>query len=344
MPSSQWLQHVSGGYSHGVQAVCTPPHMDGTDLPRLGSSRIVRMDMDLAVRIGDHLVLLQEPHGYPCLTWPLRPFERFLAAGAEPELHVTVTVTLPLPEFSPGTIRFDAAHGRWILYEAGEALYFESLDPKTMQPRVRAWISSDFRSVRAWILPDLQHGQVGWSPMQLINPLVEVCLLSRIGRSGGLLLHAAGLSYGGQGYVFLGESGAGKSTIAELFAARGATVLSDERVILGTRGTELFMYGTPWVGSGNYAKNDSAPISNIFEISHGADRHVLAPLPPATYAARVLRQAILPYWDRLALDKTLGFVASLVSAVPCHTLAFLKSADIVEFIEAHSVHAPSIVR
>lgn len=300
--------------------------------------------MDLAFRIGDHVVLLQEPHGHPCLAWPLQPFDRFLVAAAEPDLHVTVTVALPLPEVPPGPLRFDAAHGCWKLFEAGEDLLFESLDPKTLQPRVRALITSDYRSVRAWILPDLQGGQVGWSPMQLFNPLVEVCLLSRLARSGGLFLHAAGLSYGGQGLVFTGESGAGKSTIAEWFAVRGATVLSDERVILCARGTEFLAYGTPWVGSGNYAENDSVSIGGLFEIGHGHDQHTITTLSPSKAAARLLRQAILPYWDRLAIEHTLAFLASLTSEVPCHTLAFLKQADVVDFVHTCLVQEPMAAR
>lgn len=299
--------------------------------------------MNLAISIGGYTIVIEEPQDHPCLAWPLKPFDRFVVAASKPDLQVTVTVALPLPEFSSGPLRFDAARGCWKLLEAGEDLFFESLAPKTLQPRVRALISPDYRSVRAWILPDLQGGQVGWSPMQLFNPLVEVCLLSRLALNGGVLLHAAGLSYGGQGHVFAGESGAGKSTIADLFAARGATVLSDERVILRARGTELFLYGTPWVGSGNYAENDSAPLSNLFEISHGHDRHILTPLPPATGAARLLRQAILPYWDRLALDNTLAFLASVTSGVPCRKLAFVKRGDVVDLV--HTFHQePSATR
>jgi serine kinase of HPr protein (carbohydrate metabolism regulator) len=132
--------------------------------------------------------------------------------------------------------------------------------------------------------------------------------------------------------VFAGESGAGKSTIAEWFAVRGATVLSDERVILRAHGAQFLVYGTPWVGSGNYAENDSAPISGLFEIGHGRDRHALAILPPAQCAARLLRQAILPYWDRLALENTLAFLATLTSRVPCRSLAFLKQADVVDVV------------
>ena len=72
--------------------------------------------------------------------------------------------------------------------------------------------------------------------MHLFNPIVEVCLLSRLALDGGLLLHAAGIAVQDQGYVFTGASGTGKSTIAQLFADQGALILSDERVILRQQG------------------------------------------------------------------------------------------------------------
>jgi hypothetical protein len=289
--------------------------------------------MDLAVRIGGYVVQIHEPENHPCLVWPLRPFDAFLIPSSpQPDLHVEVAVVAHLPELLTGPIRFDSAHGCWKLFESESGLLFESLDPKTFQPRVRALVSDDYRTVRAWILPDLQGGQVGWSPMQLFNPLIEVCLLSHVAREGGLLLHAAGLSFYEQGYVFTGASGTGKSTIAELFANRGAAVLSDERLILRKSGKTFSLYGTPWVGSGNYAENSSAPITGLYCINHGQDRHRIQSLAPSKSMTLLLQQAFVPYWDRIGLESMLDFLASLTTQVPCYSLAFLKQADVVDLL------------
>lgn len=288
--------------------------------------------MDLAFRIADHAVVLHEPKGHPCLTWPLRPFDRFLVPAADPNLHVTVTVALPLPELSPGPLRFDAAHGCWKLRAAGEDLLFESLDPKTLQPRVRALISPDYRSVRAWILPDLRGGQVGWSPMHLFNPLIEVCLLTGLARTGGVLLHAAGLSMRDEGYVFTGASGTGKSTIAEWFAQRGALVLSDERLVIRREADRVTFYGTPWVGSGNYARNANAPLTRLYCINHGHERHRISSMSARALSQELLRQCVLPLWDRAALEATLATVAHLAEKAHCRALAALNSPDIVDFV------------
>lgn len=293
--------------------------------------------MDLTVRIGGYTVQIDEPNNHPRLTWPLRPFDGFLVPSTPaPDIRVDVTVVSPLPDPLPGKLLFDSAHGCWRLLESDAGLLFECLDPKMLQPRVRAHIADDYRTVRAWMLPGLEDGQVGWSPMQLFNPLIEVCLLSRLSRDGGLLLHAAGLVLNEQGYVFTGASGTGKSTLAELFAHHGAAILSDERVILRRQGPSFLLYGTPWVGSGQYAENASAPIAALFGISHGQERHCLTPMKSSSAITCVLQQAFLPHWDRAGLEAMLEFLASLTRHIPCHGLSFLNQPDVVEFVCDHS--------
>lgn len=293
--------------------------------------------MDLTVRIGGYAVQVHEPDNHPRFTWPLRPFDGFLSSWTpSPDIRIDVTVASPLPEIPPGTLLFDSAHGCWKLFESDAGLLFESLDPKLFQPRVRARISDDYRTVQAWMLPSLEDGQVGWSPMQLFNPLIEVCLLSRLSRDGGLLLHAAGLVLDKQGYVFTGASGTGKSTVAELFANQDAVVLSDERVILRRHGTAFFLHGTPWVGSGHYAENSSAPITALFSISHGQEQHSFTRLASSKAATLILQQAFLPHWDRTGLEATLAFLASLTVQIPCRGLSFLNQPDVVDFVCDHS--------
>ena len=61
---------------------------------------------------------------------------------------------------------------------------------------------------------------------------MELCLLTQLARHGGVLLHAAGVVWEGVGLIFTGPSEAGKSTLSEFYLARGAAVLSDERIII----------------------------------------------------------------------------------------------------------------
>jgi len=294
--------------------------------------------MQIELQLGGHVIHLREPHDYPCLAWPMRPFDTFVAQpGSRPDFEIDVEVVSSLPELKKGALRFDAAHGYWTLFESESGLVIESLSPQLLQPRARALLSADYRTVQAWMLPEILLGQVGWNPMHLFNPIVEVCLLSRLALDGGLVLHAAGVSFQARGYVFTGASGAGKSTIAQLFADKGALILSDERVILRQQGSSITVYGTPWVGSGQYAAQASQSVTGLYGISHGAHRHRLEPLSPTKTMSLLLQQAFLPHWDRLAMEATLEFLASLTAHVPCFSLAFLMQGDVVERLQTRPV-------
>jgi hypothetical protein len=291
--------------------------------------------MRIDLHIGGYLISLDEPENHPRLAWPMRPFDSFLAQpGSQPDVDVKVTVASQLPALATGLLRFDAAHGLWKLFESDAGLAIESLSPDTHQLRACALVSEDYRTVRAWILPELQMGQVGWCPMHLFNPLIEACLLSRMAREGTLLLHAAGLANHEQGYLFTGASGTGKSTIADFFADRGALILSDERIIIRKIAGRFMIHGTPWVGSGNYATNDRTFLAHLYCISHGTGEHKTSAMSPRAVAQELLRQSFLPLWDREALEATMDTIADLVQQVNCRALAPLKSPDIVDYILA----------
>src|SRR3989442_4990612 len=253
--------------------------------------RFLAMKIDL--QIGRYGIRLQEAENCVCLDWPLEPFVPFLTqASDQPDIDFTVKVVKHLPEMTHGQLIFDASHGLWRLYEAESGCLLESPDTHTLEPHLRALISRDFSRIEVWVR---QHHaprkhRVGWEPTTIINPLVEVCLATKLARDGGLLLHAAGLLTEREGWVFTGASGAGKSALSDWFAARGACVLSDERLILRKVAGEFLVCGTPWPGTGRQAKNQAGRLTALYCIRHGEDAHALRRLPARDLSLFVLGQ------------------------------------------------------
>jgi hypothetical protein len=56
----------------------------------------------------------------------------------------------------------------------------------------------------------------------------RVLVAYRLLECGGAVLHSAGVERNGRGFVFVGRSGAGKTTVSRASLAAGATVLSDD--------------------------------------------------------------------------------------------------------------------
>ena len=289
--------------------------------------------MRIELHIAGYRIRLTEALDHPSISWPLHPFGSFLdRSDHHPNIELAITVVKELPNLSHGPLHFDACHGLWRLYETDTGLLLESLDTQTHQPCARALITKDFSYVDVWTRGEQVGSVPGWVPMKILNPIVEVCLLTRLAREGGLLLHSAGILSLTGGFIFTGASGAGKSTLSGFFDARGASVLSDERMIIRKSGDAFVIHGTPWVGSGAYAKNESGLLTELFCISHGP-QHQIESLPPGAVLALILPQCFLPHWDRTAMESTLAFISDLIAHVPCRRLVFAKHQDVVDYVQ-----------
>ena len=78
----------------------------------------------------------------------------------------------------------------------------------------------------------------------------------------GLLIHGSSISFGGQSYVFLGRSGSGKSTIAELSEA---IVLNDEISLIRLKEDgSVSVCGTPFYGDLKQGRNLEFPLGGLF--------------------------------------------------------------------------------
>ena len=89
----------------------------------------------------------------------------------------------------------------------------------------------------------------------------------------GFLLHAASVTRDGKAYIFVGRSGAGKSTVASL-SPRGS-VLTDEISLLKRIDGEWRAFGTPFWGEFKAdGLNTSAPVAGIFRLIQARENRV----------------------------------------------------------------------
>lgn len=162
----------------------------------------------------------------------------------------------------------------------------------------------------------------------LVAALRLACALWLVAR-GGLLLHGACVERAGEGHVFIGPSGAGKTTLAaRLAAAPGAAaqapartrarVVNDE--VSCVRGGRLF--GQPFqskLGDG-LAPDEGLPLRAISSLSQARDP-LRVQLPRARAAHVLLQRVFLPAKDALTLQRALAAAARVVEAVPLFALA-----------------------
>jgi hypothetical protein len=165
-----------------------------------------------------------------------------------------------------------------------------------------------------------------------VYPFDEVVFLARLSRGRGVLVHACGLALGGRGILFLGTSGAGKSTSARLWKERGGvTILSDDRIVIREEGDGYRIYGTPWHGEAGWETPASVRLDAVY-ILEQAPRNRIVELKPSTAVAQMMVRAFPAMWDQKGLEFAVRFLARLSENVPVRKLQFLPDRTAVDCV------------
>lgn len=162
-------------------------------------------------------------------------------------------------------------------------------------------------------------------------PLLQLLLMDYLAAHQGALLHACGVLDAERLILLVGPPEAGKSTSARLWHAAGATILSDDRLVLRQQHDQVWAYGTPWHSSTPLVSPQGAPVAAIFLLTHGLEnRAVQLAKPSAT--RRFLPEIYLPLWDPGAVEHVLALTDSIVSTVPCYELTFRPESSVVNYV------------
>jgi len=174
----------------------------------------------------------------------------------------------------------------------------------------------------------------------ICNPLDKILVIHMgLARSSSMLLNAAGGSIDGQGVLFAGASGTGKSTISRLLSkAPNARFLSDDRIVLRRFGSKLSMYGTPWPGDAGVAVNESVPLKAICFLRHG-NRTALTRLDPEEAHSRLTPVTSVPWHEPTLADRAKSLCDFLVERYPAFDLSFRPESDELESVMDDFSHA-----
>ena len=117
--------------------------------------------------------------------------------------------------------------------------------------------SKDYREGRI-ILPECKFKKVFYEALKMMYDLATA-------GKDTLHVHAAVVSCGGKGYLFLGPSGTGKSTHAQLWLEHieGTELVNDDNPVV----RDGVVYGSPWSGKTPCYRNVSVPIGGIVMLS-----------------------------------------------------------------------------
>ena len=165
-----------------------------------------------------------------------------------------------------------------------------------------------------------------------VSPFDEVVFLARLSRGRGVMVNACGVTHNGRGILFLGTAGAGKSTTAGIWHDRdGASVLSDNRIVIRPDGNGFRIYGTPWHTDSKCDAPGSAPLEAVF-ILEQAPRNRVQEMPPSSAVAQMMVRAFPSMWDHEGLDFAVRFLTRLAERVPVRRLHFLADTTAADTV------------
>ena len=262
-----------------------------------------------------------------CLTSDLNAF-RIEPAECDIEITIAWVESLERPR---GRKLFDSG-AVWTLY-ARDYGYLVDFETPVLGacPYKRLCVNRSFSEAQLFLNRECLGGL---DPVHALEyPLDEWLVTNWLASGKGVEVHGCGLAdRASGGHLFLGHSGAGKSTTTMLWKSiRDARILSDDRIILRDQGSELWMHGTPWHGEAGFAAAERVRIERIFVLEHG-DKNEIAPLSKAQAVGELFARSFPPFHGHRPLESTLAYLHHITESVPCYRYRFFPDASAVEAI------------
>jgi hypothetical protein len=157
---------------------------------------------------------------------------------------------------------------------------------------------------------------------------------------GGCFIHSAALAHNGQGYLFSGASGVGKSTISRLWLKQGGARvvgLTDECCMIRHLPDHNFwIFGTPWHSLAKIAHPAGAPLTGLYFLKHAKDNKTTL-LNSTETLARLLGQSQLAAWDSAAVANGLAILIKLAQTISGYELGFVPDERVIDFLQSATV-------
>ena len=186
------------------------------------------------------------------------------------------------------------------------------------------------RAKSAEVFLDPARAAKGLAP--LCYPLDQILSWGMLAECGGVILHSAVVVKDGLSWVFIGRSGAGKTTLSELCFSKGWKILNDDRTMVFTRGDQVVASGTPWHGSGRFAEALEKPLGGVFVIEKASQNHVEA-MSEEEIKYALLDVAAVPWFDDEWAQGVLDAADSLMRTVPFYRFSFSRDLEAVQTLE-----------
>ena len=274
-------------------------------------------------KVAGHVFRLEMEEGSPL--WNIIPnYKPFECDAAEPLFVLTVEDSLECADKTliyPGDSD-DEGMSRLAIYRTEGGLWVD------MAPSQKASFCASLLLADGFAAGRLRIDDPGLGRFALDNSLMLMFAFSTA-PYGTLEMHASVISCGGAGYMFLGRSGAGKSTHSRMWLENipGSELLNDDNpVVRVAEDGSVTVYGSPWSGKTPCYRNASAPLGAMVQIRR-SPMNAATPLSiPEAYALISSSSSGFRGIDSMA-DGLHETISAIALSQPCFVLDCRPDAE-----------------
>lgn len=145
--------------------------------------------------------------------------------------------------------------------------------------------------------------------------------------------HSSLIDYQGHGLMFLGPSGIGKTTQAELWNQyRDALIINGDIVFVQETEEAFLGWGTPWHGSSPYCENTNVPVEALIILKQ-APENSIRKLEGFEKVTAVSNSVFYPRWLENGMELCLETLDHLLSKIPVYELSCRPDEEAVALTE-----------
>jgi hypothetical protein len=179
-------------------------------------------------------------------------------------------------------------------------------------------------------------------------PTDQILIARLLADRAGCYLHSAGAILDGAGVLFVGPSGAGKTTTVRMLtqasearegtgqyapSGPGVEILCDDRNIVRRVDGAFRVFGTWSHGESALVSPAHAPLRAIFFLDQARENRLALLTDRSEIRRRLLARVIKPFVTAEWWHKTLDVIEQLAREVACYTMQFDQSGRIIERVQ-----------
>ena len=247
--------------------------------------------------------------------------------------NVALRLSSPIPPISKLNLGREIYHkSPWAIYRQSHAWVYQG-------------ISSDDEEVDPWCLAifeaDHSRGTI-YRSKEVINkgtwgslttfPTDQIWLGRVLAERQGMYLHSAGMVVDGQGLLFVGHSGAGKSTTLKMLRGMGE-ILCDDRNIVRRWPEGFKVHGTWSHGELPDVSPASAPLRAILYLEQAPTNDLFPIADRQDRLHRLLSYVVKPLVDAGWWEKILPLAGQIATEIPAYRLRLDTSGQVRALIQ-----------